>query len=291
MTKTCPVCAHEQDQAAQHCPRCGWDFSPLLGGTAEQVESIFRQRLAKARTNSGKCGIQNEFVGEPPIRNLESGAGMPQEPCEDRFPEQANNAFHSNGGCSNAKARWLTYRTANVLVYLLMTPLIIFTPGFLLAGLFDKYLPIEPVNSLLRGVYIGFGTDPIYTSIVIVYHAFASFTGLYLLFWHISPYDKAKLDACRQGAEHGDADAQFELGLRYEKNNHVRQDYNSAAQWYLRAADQAHPLAQYRLGRLYEKGRGVVRNRLEAARRYKQAAEQGNVQAQRALERLSRKAA
>lgn len=48
MTRTCPVCGHEQDQEMLECICCGWDFSPLLG-TPEQVEARQRERLDQAQ--------------------------------------------------------------------------------------------------------------------------------------------------------------------------------------------------------------------------------------------------
>ena len=48
MTRTCPVCGHEQDQEKLECTCCGWDFSPLLG-TPDQVEARQRERIEQAQ--------------------------------------------------------------------------------------------------------------------------------------------------------------------------------------------------------------------------------------------------
>ena len=44
-------------------------------------------------------------------------------------------------------------------------------------------------------------------------------------------------------AEQGDADAQFNLGYLYESGRGVSQDYNEAAKWYRKAAEQGHEKA------------------------------------------------
>lgn len=56
----------------------------------------------------------------------------------------------------------------------------------------------------------------------------------------------ADLDALRQSAERGDADAQYELGILYEFGFRFP-DYKTAAYvWYSRAAGQGHPAAARR---------------------------------------------
>ena len=48
-----------------------------------------------------------------------------------------------------------------------------------------------------------------------------------------------------QVAEQGNAVAQFNLGLMYDKGQGVRQDYAQAVQWYRKAAEQGDAQAQY----------------------------------------------
>jgi hypothetical protein len=58
-------------------------------------------------------------------------------------------------------------------------------------------------------------------------------------------------------AEHGDADAQWQLGVRYHNGEEVPRDDTRAMQWFLRAAEQGHVTAQATLGAYYWAGRGV----------------------------------
>jgi Sel1 repeat-containing protein/trypsin-like peptidase len=58
-------------------------------------------------------------------------------------------------------------------------------------------------------------------------------------------------------AEHGDATAQYRLGVMYENGDGVGRDDAEAARWYRRAADQGYAMAQYKLGSMYRTGRGV----------------------------------
>ncbi len=92
-----------------------------------------------------------------------------------------------------------------------------------------------------------------------------------------SPQDMAPLQAL---AQHGDAKAQFELGLRYaEGRGGLPRDLKLAAQWFSKAADQGMTLALYRLGSFYEKGLGVERSYERARSLYEQAANAGNARA------------
>lgn len=66
-------------------------------------------------------------------------------------------------------------------------------------------------------------------------------------------------------AEQGDAEAQFSLGLNYFFGLDygyvlAPQDYNKAAEWYLKAANQNHERAQSMLGVMYRDGAGVRQN-------------------------------
>jgi hypothetical protein len=81
-------------------------------------------------------------------------------------------------------------------------------------------------------------------------------------------------------AEGGDAEAQFGLGLKFAHGEGKAQDYQQAAQWYRKAADQHHPLAQYNLGIMYAQGQGMAPNEGEAVRWIRLAAEQGDAAAQ-----------
>lgn len=80
-----------------------------------------------------------------------------------------------------------------------------------------------------------------------------------------------------QLANKGDAEAQHNLGLYYERGEQVTQNYAEAAKWFRKAADQEHSEAMMSLGRQYENGFGVFeRNYAEAEKWYHRAAMLGN---------------
>ena len=58
-------------------------------------------------------------------------------------------------------------------------------------------------------------------------------------------------------AEQGNAKAQYNLGLMYDKGQGLPQDDREALKWYRKAAEQGHARAQGNLGLIYAKGRGV----------------------------------
>ncbi|MFT6908978.1 MAG: TPR repeat protein [Oleiphilaceae bacterium] len=83
-----------------------------------------------------------------------------------------------------------------------------------------------------------------------------------------------------KSAKQGDAPAQFNLGIMYDKGKGVAQDDKQAAIWYRKAAEQGHALAQYNLGIVYANGEGVPQDDKQAVMWYRRAAEQGLAQAQ-----------
>ena len=86
--------------------------------------------------------------------------------------------------------------------------------------------------------------------------------------------------ALRELAEAGDAEAQTELGERYEHGRGVAQDDRAAVSWFRRAAEQGHPPGQAALGFMYATARGVVQDDVEAVHWFRRAAEQGNARSQ-----------
>jgi TPR repeat protein len=78
-------------------------------------------------------------------------------------------------------------------------------------------------------------------------------------------------------AKQGDASAQFNLGLMYEKGQGVQQDYKTAVRWYRLAAKQGYVNAQYNLGVMYQNGQGVPQDYKTAVKWYRLAAEQGHL--------------
>ena len=81
-------------------------------------------------------------------------------------------------------------------------------------------------------------------------------------------------------AERGDANAQFDLALRYADGDGVEQDQSKAVHWYQKAAEQGHAKAQFNLAVRYENGNGVERDQTKAVCWYLKAAQQGHSGAQ-----------
>ena len=81
-------------------------------------------------------------------------------------------------------------------------------------------------------------------------------------------------------AKKGNAEAQSDLGYRYENGDGVKQSYQEAAKWYALAAEQGENNAQNNLGTFYEWGNGVEIDFKKALELYTKAAEQGNPNAQ-----------
>jgi ATP-dependent protease ClpP protease subunit len=69
-------------------------------------------------------------------------------------------------------------------------------------------------------------------------------------------------------AEQGNAAAQFNVAVLYEKGLGTASDVVEAARWYLKAAEQGDPDAQYSAGILYETGTGVTQNAEDARKWY-----------------------
>jgi TPR repeat protein len=87
----------------------------------------------------------------------------------------------------------------------------------------------------------------------------------------------------RLAAEQGHRAAQSQLGAMYEEGTGVPQDYREASMWYRLAAEQGDGYGQVRLGVLYEEGKGVTEDDLEAVKWFRLAATQGNDVAQISL--------
>jgi TPR repeat protein len=69
--------------------------------------------------------------------------------------------------------------------------------------------------------------------------------------------DAKTLEVLRAEAEHGDAEAQNSLGLKYYYGPGVPQSFRESVAWYRRSAAQGHADAQHNLGLAYEDGTGV----------------------------------
>lgn len=96
----------------------------------------------------------------------------------------------------------------------------------------------------------------------------------------ITAASEQSVERFREAAEQGLGDAQFSLGLMYEKGRGVPQGYAQAAAWYRKATEQGHVDAQCHLGVAYDIGQGVPQDDRQAATWYSKAAEQGDARAQ-----------
>lgn len=83
-----------------------------------------------------------------------------------------------------------------------------------------------------------------------------------------------------KAADNNDKDAQFSLGIFYDKGYGVPRDPTKAVYWFKKAAKQGIAGAEYNLGNAYYKGRGTLQNYDKAIYWYQKAADQGFVQAE-----------
>lgn len=75
----------------------------------------------------------------------------------------------------------------------------------------------------------------------------------------------------KAGADAGQAEAEFDLGVMYAQGFGVLRDLNAAANWYRKAADQGNAEAQFALGQMYAHGWGVPRDTADAVRWFQMA--------------------
>lgn len=83
--------------------------------------------------------------------------------------------------------------------------------------------------------------------------------------------------------EESDAEAQYELAMRYHSGDGVPKDYAEAVKWCSKAAEQGYAVAQNGLGLCYVNGQGVSQDSAEGAKWFRIAAEQGLADAQNNL--------
>lgn len=80
-------------------------------------------------------------------------------------------------------------------------------------------------------------------------------------------------------AAQGEAEAQFYVGIAYQKGWGVIADAAKAAEWYRRAAEQGMHKAQHNLALLYLRGEGVEADATQAREWFERAARQGDMRA------------
>ena len=90
------------------------------------------------------------------------------------------------------------------------------------------------------------------------------------------PDEGEAVSSVRKAAEQGDAAAQFNLGVMYDRGEGVPQDDGEALLWYRKAAEQGHAAAQFNLGNMYRYGRGVPDDYIQAYAWLNLAAAQGD---------------
>lgn len=93
------------------------------------------------------------------------------------------------------------------------------------------------------------------------------------------------IDIRNEAAKAGYPEAQWWLASLFEKYNY----HTDAIYWYQRAAAQGDAWAQMDLGILYEKGSGVPKDTAKAAELFRQAASQGLVNASQELRKMKRR--
>lgn len=81
-------------------------------------------------------------------------------------------------------------------------------------------------------------------------------------------------------AEQGYVSSQVFLGYCYDQGKGLQQNYEKAAEWFMKAAEQGNADAQWLLGNYYLTGKGVSKNAREAINLYHKAAEQGSPEAE-----------
>jgi len=79
-----------------------------------------------------------------------------------------------------------------------------------------------------------------------------------------------------RAAEGGDAEAQYELGGRYDVGLGVPRDMTESAKWLLKAAAQGHTIAMFNLALYYEEGKGVPRDLTAAVGYFREASDLGH---------------
>ena len=76
--------------------------------------------------------------------------------------------------------------------------------------------------------------------------------------------DSASVEIIRQGAEQGDAFAQYELGVCYHKGNGVAKDAIEAVKWWRKAAEKGLAPAQSKLAGCFALGEVVPKDYVAA---------------------------
>lgn len=93
-------------------------------------------------------------------------------------------------------------------------------------------------------------------------------------------------------AEHGDAEAQYKVGVINEFGWGVKRNARKALELYSRAQANGHPEATYRLGLFFEhSGQVIPEDTLKSVQLFREAAVKGNIDARERLEKIEHKLA
>ncbi|ROO29433.1 SH3 domain-containing protein [Salinisphaera orenii] len=84
-------------------------------------------------------------------------------------------------------------------------------------------------------------------------------------------------------AAQGNASAQYNMGVLYDGGYGVERNYETAMEWYRRAAEQEYAKAEHNLGIMYQEGHGTEADPDRAAEWFRRAAEHGEPAAQNNL--------
>lgn len=95
---------------------------------------------------------------------------------------------------------------------------------------------------------------------------------------------QSHFDTILSKAEGGDDVAQCDLGLIYFFGKGCDIDYSKAVHWFMLSANQGNSEAQYRLGLCYERGYSVIKSKEIARTWYLKASDNGHVAAKKKLE-------
>ncbi|HED13069.1 MAG TPA: sel1 repeat family protein [Gammaproteobacteria bacterium] len=105
----------------------------------------------------------------------------------------------------------------------------------------------------------------------------------------LASYSVNRVQGLQDAAEKGDAKAQYNLGLVYDRGVGVKSDESKALKWYRLAAGQGYAEAQYNLGMMYFFGKAVAQDNIKAYRWIVLAADQDLDAAKQAMEELKKK--
>ena len=105
----------------------------------------------------------------------------------------------------------------------------------------------------------------------------------YLNGWEVEQNPSVAVKWLYKSAQKGNAKAQVQIGTLLETGEVLPLNIDEAVSWYRKAANQDNLYAQQMLGMIYLLGRGVPKNVSESMRWFRKAAEQGDDSAQMVL--------